>query len=144
MKLVSLNHDQSSRVYRIISLIVSLINIIIDNDHRPVIVAKRTPGNIIGIIIPVNPGRSPANCGNPVPAKAEPPVPPPVMVNGPAPGFSRNPGPANTWIPGPTPDQIWTPVNNGYCWHPNITIRPLINPAAIGLKFRFIFPDFSW
>ena len=88
MKLVSLDHDQGSGVDRIISLIISFINIIIDHHHRPVVVAQRAPANIVSVIIPADPGWPPVNRRDPVPAEAQPPVPSSVMINSPAPGFS--------------------------------------------------------
>lgn len=91
-------------------MVIAIIEIIVDDDDRPIVPTQRRPTDIIMPPIPVHPGRTPMASGNPVPAQTEPPVPPSVMINTPAPGLVRNPGPAAGWIPEPSPVIIGSPV----------------------------------
>ena len=91
-------------------MLIAIIEIIVDDDDRPIVPAQRTPADIIMPPIPVDPGGTPMAGGNPVPAQAESPVPPSIMINTPAPGLIRDPGPAADWIPGPSAIIIGSPV----------------------------------
>ncbi len=127
----------------IVLIVIPPVEVIVDDDHRAVIVAQGAPANIVISVIPVNPGWSPVSGGNPIPSQAETPVPTAVMGYTPSPRLIGNPCPSANWIPYPSSVVIGPPgvvVNIG---NPNITVWPLIGPTAVIIQLRLILIQFN-
>jgi hypothetical protein len=139
LELVLVDNSQSPRTSGVIGSMIPVIKIVVDDNNRVVVPAKRAPADIIISPIPVDPSRSPMIGGDPVPAQSQPPMPPAVMINTPAPGLIRNPGPADDGIPDPSSVIIGPPIriiiHGG---HPNVPVRPLVGPVAIGGELIFV------
>jgi hypothetical protein len=128
---------------RIILIVITPIKIVVDDDHRTVIVTQRAPPDIVISAIPMDPGRSPVPGGDPIPSQAKSPMPATVVRNAPAPRFIRNPCPAANRIPGPSPVIIRAPgvvIDTG---NPNITVRPLVCPTAVIIQLSLILIQFD-
>jgi hypothetical protein len=133
------DHGQGTGVDRIIRIAVVVIEMVIDDDDRTVIVAKGAPAHVIMIPIPVHPGRAPVGPRDPIPAQVRPPVPPAVMGGAPAPGFRGDPGPADDGIPGPSAEIVGSPIDVIDIGDPDISIGLFIDPAAVIAQFFLIF-----
>jgi len=122
----------------VIVVVVAVIKIIVDDDHRPVVPAQRTPTDIIITPVPVDPGGPPMPSGNPVPTEAQSPMPPSVMVYTPAPGFVGYPGPATNGIPNPAAIVVRPPVGINDIGHPDIPVWSFINPIATRFELGLV------
>jgi hypothetical protein len=138
LELASADNSQSPGSSWVMSPIVAVVKIIVDNDHRPVVPAERAPADIIIAIVPVHPSRSPMIGGNPVPAQSHSPVPAAVVVSAPAPGLIRKPGPAARRIPQPSSIIIGPPILIIHAGDPDVAVRPFIGPIAVGGELIFI------
>jgi hypothetical protein len=118
--------------------IIAVVKIVIDDNNRMVVPAERAPAEIIISMIPVDPSRAPMIGWNPVPAQSQPPMPSSVMVSAPAPRLIRNPVPAAAGVPGPPSIIIRPPIRIIDRGDPDISIRPFIDPIAVGGEFIFV------
>jgi hypothetical protein len=135
------DHGQGTGVDRIIRVAVAVIEMVIDDDDRAVIIAEGAPAHVIMIIIPVDPGRAPVGPRDPIPAQVRPPVPPAVMGGAPAPGFRGDPGPTDDGIPGPSAEIVRPPIDVIDIGDPDISVGLFIGPAAVIAQFFLIFGD---
>jgi hypothetical protein len=118
---------------------ISIVEVIVDENAGIVVPAERAPTAVVMAPIPMHPGRAPGMMGNPVPAKAEPPTPAAVVVNGPAPRLGGDPGPAAQRIPVPVPIVIRSPIHIGVdIGHPDMAVRPLVGPITVVGQLAFI------
>jgi hypothetical protein len=138
LELASADNSQSPGSGWVMSPIVAVVKIIVDNNHGPVVPAEGAPADIIIAIVPMNPGRSPMIGGDPVPAQSHSPVPAPVVVSTPAPGLIRNPAPAARRIPQPSSVIIGPPILVIHAGDPDVAVRPFIGPIAVGGELIFI------
>ena len=122
----------------IIRAVVTVIEVVVEDDHGPVVPAQRTPADIIISRVPVDPRGSPVGLRNPVPAQAQSPVPAAVMISAPAPGLIGNPVPAAIRIPEPAPVMVRPPVIVIDMGNPDISERPLVGPVAVGSQLVFV------
>lgn len=129
---------QGAGVRRIIIMVITIVEIVIEDDDGPVMPAQRAPAVIIVSPVPMHPGRTPGVVRNPVPAQAQPPVPSSIMVCAPAPRFIRNPVPAAKRIPDPAAVIIGPPIRGDDIRNPDIAIRPFIGPGAVGVEFILV------
>jgi len=93
LELVLVDDRHRVRSTRIVTSVVAIVKVIVDENAGVVIPAERTPAAVVIAPVPIYPGRTPGLMRNPVPAQAEPPTPAAVMVNGPTPRFRGDPGP---------------------------------------------------
>ncbi len=91
---------------------MSAIEMIVDNDHGPV-----------------------------VPAEADSPVPASVMVNGPAPGFEGDPVPADHGIPNPAPVEVRAPVDVDRIGDPDVSVWSFIDPGAAPVELFLVLAE---
>jgi len=140
LKLVPVDDDQASRVSREIIAIVAIIETVVDENGRPVVVAESAPTVVVISMVPMDPSRTPAPMlvGNPVPAEAEPPAPTAVMIGTPTPRLVRNPGPADDGIPNPAAIVIGPPIVITVRRNPDIAVGSFIGPAAVAGKLVLI------
>jgi hypothetical protein len=108
-ELVPAEIGKGSRMGRIVSVIVPPVKSIVDDNHRPVVIAQRAPADIINSGIPVHPGRPPAPGRNPIPSQAASPMPAAVMGDTPSPRFIGTPCPSTDGIPDPSPVVVGFP-----------------------------------
>jgi hypothetical protein len=138
LELAPVDNGQSPGSGGVMGPIVAVVKIVVDDDNRAVVPAERAPTDVIIAIVPVNPGRSPMIGGDPVPAQSHPPVPAAVVVSTPAPGLIRNPAPAAGRIPEPSSVIIGPPILVIHVGDPDVAVRPLIGPIAVGGELVFI------
>jgi hypothetical protein len=138
LELVSVHHRQGVGTARVAAAVVAVIEIVVDDDHRVVVPAQRSPAAIVMTPVPMHPGGTPGIVGDPVPAETQPPVPAAVVVGAPAPRLVGDPGPAANRIPDPAAVVIGSPIIHIDAGNPDITIRPFIGPAAVLGKLVFI------
>jgi hypothetical protein len=129
-------------VGRIISVRVAPIKGVVDDDNRPVVIAQRTPSDIVISRIPMYPGWAPVSGGYPIPAQSHSPVPASVMGNTPSPGFIRNPSPSTDRIPHPPSIIIRSPGVMIDIRNPDITIGTFVNPLAVIVQLCLIIIKF--
>lgn len=134
----SVNHGERTGMGGIITVIIASVEVVVDDDGRIAVIAERTPTDIIGSTVPVNPCRSPAPCRNPVPTQACPPVPTTIVSDAPSPGIIGNPGPADDGIPHPTAAVIGSPAAEAHMRNPHVAVRSFVHPAPIVRQFRLI------
>ena len=138
LELVPVHDSQRPGPARIMGAVVMVIEVVVEDDHGPVIPAQRTPADIIIPRVPVDPGGSPVGLRNPVPAQAQSPVPAAVVVSAPAPGLIGNPVPAAVRVPEPPAVMVQPPVIVIDAGNPDISERPLVSPGAVGSQLVFV------
>lgn len=138
LELVLVDNSQSPGTGGVVGPIIAVVKIVVDDYNRAVIPAERAPADVIISMIPVDPSRSPMIGGDPVPAQSQPPMPSAVMVNTPAPGLIRNPGPADDRIPEPSSVIIGPPIRIIRGGHPDVPVRPFVDPIPIGGELIFV------
>jgi hypothetical protein len=138
LELAFMDNGPGPGIGGIMGPMVAVIKIVIDDDDGTVVPAERTPADIIISIIPMDPGRSPMIGGDPVPAQSQPPVPSPVMISAPTPRLVRDPVPAAAGVPDPSAIIIRPPIRIMDRGDPNISIRPFIDPIAVGGELVFV------
>jgi len=139
LELVPVDHGQGTGVDGIIRVVKAVVEMVIDDDDRPVVIAEGAPAHEIMVVIPVDPGRAPVDPRDPIPAQVDPPVPPAVMGGAPAPGFGRDPGPSDDGIPGPPAEIVGPPIKVIDIGNPDMSVGLFIDPAAIIGQFFLIF-----
>jgi hypothetical protein len=122
-----------------------IIENVVDDDRRIIVVGQRAPADIIIVPVPVDPSRTPGPImmRNPIPAEAESPAPAAVVGRTPAPGLRGNPRPTDDRIPGPAAVIIRTPVGIRDGRHPDIAVSGFIFPAAVIGKLIFVIGVFT-
>jgi len=139
LELIPVNDRKGMGAAGVMSAVISIVEVIVDEDTGVVIPAERAPAAVILTPIPMHPGRAPGIMGDPVPAQAEPPAPAAVMINRPAPGLIRNPGPAALRIPIPVAVVIGPPIVIGIdVGNPDIAVGSLIGPRAVVSQFALV------
>jgi hypothetical protein len=138
LELVFADNSQSPGFGGVMGPIIAIVKIVVDDNNRMVVPAKRAPADIIIAMIPVDPARSPMIGGNPVPAQSQPPVPSSVVVSAPTPGLIGNPVPATAGVPDPPSIVIRPPIRIIDRGNPDISIRPFIGPVAIRGELVFV------
>jgi hypothetical protein len=140
LELVPVDDDQASRVAGEIIAVVAVIEMVVEDDGRTVIVAQSAPAVVVISMVPMNPGRAPTPMilGNPVPAEAKPPAPSAVMGCAPAPWLVRNPGPADDRIPDPAAVVIGPPIVVADRRNPDIAVRSFVGPAAVARQLVLV------
>lgn len=141
LELVPADHGQGAGVDRIIRVTVAVVEMVVNDDDRAVIVAEGAPPYVIIVRIPADPGRAPVDPRDPIPAQVDPPVPSAVMGRAPAPGFRRDPGPADDGIPDPSTEIVGSPIDVMGIGDPDISVGLFIDPAAVIAQFFLIFGD---
>jgi hypothetical protein len=124
---------------RIVRVIMPTIEAIVDNKDRPIVIAQRTPSDIINSMIPVYPSRPPTPGWDPIPTQATSPVPAAVMGNTPSPWLIRTPCPTTNRIPDPSPMVIGSPCGMVNIGDPNIPIGPFVHPFAVVIQLGLVF-----
>ena len=142
-QLILADDGESARVSRVVSIIMPTIKLVVDDDHRAIVVTQRAPTDIIDSMIPVYPGWPPSPGRDPVPTQADTPVPSAIMGNTPSPWLIRAPCPPADWIPNPSSVVIRSPRVMVDIRDPHVTIRPFIHPPAIIIQLRFILIHFD-
>jgi hypothetical protein len=66
--LILVDNGQGSRVSRIIPVRVAPVKVVVDDDNRAVVIAHRTPADVVISMIPMHPGWTPVSGGDPIPA----------------------------------------------------------------------------
>ena len=138
LKLVSVDDRQGTRSARVTEAVIAVIKIVVDDDHRTVVPAQRSPAAIVMSPVPMHPGGPPGPVGNPVPAQAQPPVPAAVVICAPAPRLIRDPGPAAKGIPEPAAIIIGTPIIYIDAGDPDVSVGPFVDPAAVIGELVFV------
>jgi hypothetical protein len=138
LELTPMDNGQGAVVGGKMRAVVAVIKVVVVDHDGVIVPAERTPAEIIVAMVPMDPGRPPGMMGNPVPAQTQSPVPPAIVVDGPAPALIGNPGPAARRIPVPVSIVIRTPIVIVNGRHPNIPVRPLVNPRTIVGQLFFI------
>jgi hypothetical protein len=140
LELVSVDDDQAPRIAGEIIAVVAVMEIVVDEDGRTVVVAQSAPAEVVISMIPMNPGRAPTPMivGYPVPAQAKSPAPSAVMGCAPAPRLVRNPGPADDRIPDPAAVVIRPPIVIADRRNPDIAIRSFVGPAAVARQLVLV------
>lgn len=139
-ELIFMNDGQRPGVSRIIGVVIIIVEVVVDDDNRPIVPTQRAPANKIIIPpIPIHPGRAPNGVGDPVPAKPQPPMPSSVMVRAPSPRLIRYPIPAAEGIPDPSPIIVRPPIRISDIRNPDITVRSLIGPVTVRVELIFVF-----
>jgi hypothetical protein len=127
----------------IVFVIMPTVEMVVDDDHRTIVITQRTPAEIIGPVIPVHPGRPPSPGRNPIPAQAKPPVPSAVMGYTPSPRLIRAPRPPADRVPNPSSIIIGPPRVVVNIRDPDITVRSFILPPAVIIQFGLVFVHFN-
>jgi hypothetical protein len=85
LKMVPTDDPQRSGIERVIAPMEAIIEPIVEDQARSVVVAERRPADVVISPAPVDPTRAPNGRGDPVPAQSEPPMPAAVMISAPSP-----------------------------------------------------------
>lgn len=85
LELRPVDDGQSPGVDGISPAVIPAVEVVVNDDDRVVVVAQGRPGHVMGIPVPVDPGRTPIPGGNPVPSETQPPVPAAVAIDAPTP-----------------------------------------------------------
>ena len=138
LELILVDDRQGTGSGRVVRPVPAVIEVVIDDDHRPVVPAQGRPAAVVIAPIPVHPAGAPVTLGDPVPAQAQSPVPAPVVIGAPAPRLIGDPAPAASGIPEPAAVIIGPPVVIVNAGDPDISIGPFIDPATVLGKLVFV------
>jgi hypothetical protein len=140
LELVSVDNDQAPGVGGEIISVIAIIEMIVKDNGRTVVVAQRAPAIMVISMVPMDPSRTPTPMilGNPIPAKAHSPAPAAVMIRAPAPWLIRNPCPADDGVPDPAPIVIRPPIIIANRRNPDIAVGGFISPAAVARQLGLV------
>jgi hypothetical protein len=140
LELVPVDNDQAPGVGGKIISVVAIIEMIVKDNGRTVVVAQSAPAIMVISMVPMDPSRTPTPMimGNPVPAKAHSPAPAAIMIRAPAPWLVRYPCPADDGVPDPAPIVIRPPIIIANRRNPHISVGRFIGPAAVARKLVLI------